>query len=173
MAITDTLNLISMDDAAQRVAEMLDATSWAKDFSWPQMLVLGRYFKPYAIQAGLLLFGEGSKGGSMGILIKGTIDIYKANKRIATLNPGRTYGEMSLIDHQPRSAKAVIKTDSQLLIIDQTMFDRLSDEHPRLALRVVLKIAYFLSQNLRKTSGELSDLLDSPPASAMPGDGIA
>lgn len=161
MAITDTLNLISMDDAAQRVAEMLDATSWAKDFSWPQMLVLGRYLKPYAIQAGLLLFDEGSKGGSMGILIKGSIDIYKANQRIATLNPGRTYGEMSLIDHQPRSAKAIVNTDSELLIIDQAMFERLSDDHPRLALRVVLKIAYFLSQNLRKTSGELSDLLES------------
>ncbi len=161
MAITDTLNLISMDDAAQQVAEMLDATSWAKDFSWPQMLVLGRYLKPYAIQAGLLLFDEGSKGGSMGILIKGSIDIYKANQRIATLNPGRTYGEMSLIDHQPRSAKAIVNTDSELLIIDQAMFERLSDDHPRLALRVVLKIAYFLSQNLRKTSGELSDLLES------------
>ncbi len=161
MAITDTLNLISMDDAAQRVAEMLDATSWAKDFSWPQMLVLGRYFKPYAIQAGLLLFDEGSKGGSMGILIKGSINIYKADQRIATLNPGRTYGEMSLIDHQPRSAKAIVNTDSELLIIDQAMFERLSDDHPRLALRVVLKIAYFLSQNLRKTSGELSDLLES------------
>ncbi len=161
MAITDTLNLISMDDATQQVAEMLDATSWAKDFSWPQMLVLGRYFKPYAIQAGLLLFDEGSKGGSMGILIKGSIDIYKANQRIATLNPGRTYGEMSLIDHQPRSAKAIVNTDSELLIIDQAMFERLSDDHPRLALRVVLKIAYFLSQNLRKTSGELSDLLES------------
>lgn len=161
MAITDTLNLISMDDAAQRVAEMLDATSWAKDFSWPQMLVLGRYFKPYAIQAGLLLFDEGSKGGSMGILIKGSINIYKADQRIAALNPGRTYGEMSLIDHQPRSAKAIVNTDSELLIIDQAMFERLSDDHPRLALRVVLKIAYFLSQNLRKTSGELSDLLES------------
>ncbi len=161
MAITDTLNLISMDDATQQVAEMLDATSWAKDFSWPQMLVLGRYFKPYAIQAGLLLFDEGSKGGSMGILIKGSINIYKADQRIATLNPGRTYGEMSLIDHQPRSAKAIANTDSELLIIDQLMFNRLSDDHPRLALRVVLKIAYFLSQNLRKTSGELSDLLES------------
>ena len=161
MAITDTLNLISMDDATQQVAEMLDATSWAKDFSWPQMLVLGRYFKPYAIQAGLLLFDEGSKGGSMGILIKGSINIYKADQRIATLNPGRTYGEMSLIDHQPRSAKAIVNTDSELLIIDQAMFERLSDDHPRLALRVVLKIAYFLSQNLRKTSGELSDLLES------------
>ena len=75
MTITDTLNLVDMDNSAQRVAEMLDMTSWAKDFSWRQMLALGRYFKPYAIQAGLQLFDEGSPGGSMGILVKGSIDI--------------------------------------------------------------------------------------------------
>lgn len=161
MTITDTLNLVDMDNSAQRVAEMLDMTSWAKDFSWQQMLALGRYFKPYAIRAGLQLFDEGSPGGSMGILVKGSIDIYKANQRIATLTPGRTYGEMSLIDHQPRSAKAVVKVDSELLVIDQAMFNKLSDDQPRLALLVVLKIAYFLSQNLRRTSGELSDLMES------------
>jgi CRP-like cAMP-binding protein len=145
----------------QNIAEMLDTTSWANDFSWPQMVLLGHYFQPYSIQAGTLLFDEGSQGGSMGIVVKGSIDIYKKQQKIATLTIGRTYGEMSLIDHQPRSAKAVAKTDSELLIITQVMFNELSEDHPRLALKVVLKIAYFLSQNLRKTSGELSDLLES------------
>lgn len=156
---TDTLNLISMEYSARKVAEMLDATSWAKEFSWPQMLLMGNYFKPYSIQAGLLLFDEGSQGDSMGIVVKGLIDIYKKNKVIATLRPGRTYGEMSLIDRQPRSAKAVARQDSELLIIDKVQFVQLSADHPRLALTIVLKIAYFLSQNLRKTSGDLSDLL--------------
>lgn len=150
-----------MTTSDQNIAEMLDATSWANDFSWPQMLLLGRYFQPCSIPAGDLLFDEGSQGGSMGIVAKGAIDIYKKDQRIATLSAGRTYGEMSLIDHQPRSATAVAKTDSTLLIITQAMFNQLSEDHPRLALKVVLKIAYFLSQNLRKTSGELSDLLQS------------
>ena len=150
-----------MTTSDQNIAEMLDATSWANDFSWPQMLLLGRYFQPCSIPAGDLLFDEGSQGGSMGIVAKGAIDIYKKDQKIATLNVGRTYGEMSLIDHQPRSAKAVAKTNSELLIITQAMFNQLSEDHPRLALKVVLKIAYFLSQNLRKTSGELSDLLQS------------
>jgi hypothetical protein len=29
---------------------------------------------------------------------------------------------------------------------------------------ILMKIAYFLSQNLRKTSGDLSDLLEQEPA---------
>ena len=152
-------NLLEMEYSARKVAEMLDATSWAKDFSWPQMLLMGGYFKPYAITAGLLLFDEGSRGDSMGIIVHGLIDIYKTDRVIATLRPGRTYGEMSLIDHQPRSAKAVARQDSRLLIIDKARFEQLSEDHPRLALKVALKIAYFLSQNLRKTSGDLTDLL--------------
>lgn len=148
-----------IESSACQVAEMLDATSWAKDFSWPQMLLMGEYFKPYAISAGSLLFDEGSRGDSMGIIVDGLIDIYKQDQIIATLRPGRTYGEMSLIDHQPRSAKAVARQDSRLLIIDKARFEQLSEDHPRLALKVALKIAYFLSQNLRKTSGDLTDLL--------------
>jgi hypothetical protein len=46
-----------------------------------------------------------------------------------------------------------------LLIIDDALFKKLSEDHPRLALLIISKIAYFLSQNLRKTSGDLSDLL--------------
>lgn len=153
------LNLSRLEHSSQKVAEMLDATSWARDFSWQQMLLMGDYFRPYSISAGLLLFDEGSPGGSMGILIKGCIEIYKKNKLIATLRPGRTYGEMSLIDRQPRSAKAVARTESELLIIDDALFKKLSEDHPRLALLIISKIAYFLSQNLRKTSGDLSDLL--------------
>jgi CRP-like cAMP-binding protein len=98
---SNTLNLTHLEHSSQKVAEMLDATSWVKDFSWQQMLLMGDYFKPYSIGAGLLVFDEGSPGGSMGILIKGRIEIYNKNKLIATLRPGRTYGEMSLIDHQP------------------------------------------------------------------------
>ncbi len=143
----DILNLTSMEYSALKAAEMLDTTSWARDFTWQQMLLMGHYFKPYSIKAGLPLFEEGM------------IDIYKKNKVIATLRPGRTYGEMSLIDHQPRSATAVAQQDSQLLIIDKAQFAQLSEDHPRLALTIALKIAYFLSQNLRKTSGDLSDLL--------------
>lgn len=159
LEIEDRSALVSLEYSASKVAEMLDTTSWAKDFSWQQMLLIGSYFQPYTIRAGLLLFDEGSYGDSMGIVISGMIDIYKRERLLATLRAGRTYGEMSLIDRQPRSARAVSKTDSELLLIDKAGFEKLSADHPRLALMVIWKIAYFLSQSLRKTSGDLSDLL--------------
>ncbi len=164
MVISDVFNLVCMGDSFTKVAEMLDTTSWARDFSWQQMLTIGRYFKPYSIQAGLMLFDESSQGDSMGIVIKGSIEIYKKEKAIATLRTGRTYGEMSLIDNQPRSAKAIAREDSELLIINRAMFEKLSEDCPKLALMILMKIAYFLSQNLRKTSGDLSDLLEQEPA---------
>ena len=52
-AAPDVFNLTPMEYSALKVAEMLDTTSWAKDFTWQQMLVIGNYFKPYAIAAGL------------------------------------------------------------------------------------------------------------------------
>jgi CRP-like cAMP-binding protein len=127
--------------SSQKVSEMLDTISWAKDFSWQQMLLMGNYFKPYSIGAGLILFDEGSPGGSMGILINKCIEIYNKNKVIETLMPGRTYGEMSLIDRQTHSAKAIAREYSELLIIDHALFARLSEDYPRLAPIIILKIS--------------------------------
>ncbi|MDT8406663.1 MAG: cyclic nucleotide-binding domain-containing protein [Methylococcales bacterium] len=154
------LHLISLECNPETVANLLDQTAWAKDFSWPQLQAMGRYFKPYGIAAGDCLFNEGDPAGTMGILVKGEIAIYKQGQVIAKLGPGRTYGEMSLLDNAPRSAQAVACQDSQLLIIDKTTFRKMAQDNTKLAFMVLWKIAFFLSQNLRNTSGLLMDVLD-------------
>lgn len=145
--------------SSEKIAELLDRTPWSRVFSWQQLLVLAQHLRPYAVASGTTLFSEGDPGGSMGILIKGSIDVFKSSQLIATLRCGRTYGEMSLIDRQPRSAEAVVHEDAELAIIDSLLFVGLMNNHPRIALNLVMTIAYFLSQSLRKTSGDFSEML--------------
>src|SRR2546426_6107473 len=47
------------------------------------------------------------------------------------INPGEFFGEMSLLDGEPRSATVKAETDLRLLVIDRTHFWRLlrSEEH--------------------------------------------
>jgi len=144
---------------ANIIAERLEHTRWVNDFSWPQIVLLGQYFKLYAADAGCLLFEEGGGGQSMGIVLNGTIDISKQGKLIEQLKTGRTYGEMSLIDSQPRSASAIARDDSEVLVMERAMLLQLAEQNPTLAFKLLWKIAAFLSQNLRKTSGHLVDFL--------------
>lgn len=100
----------------------------------------------------------------MSILIKGKVDVYKRsddreNKKVTAIRPGRTMGEMSVIDDQPHSATGIAAEDVELVMLTKSGLERLIEEDPMLAVQVVLKIASLLSMRLRQTTGALADYL--------------
>jgi CRP/FNR family transcriptional regulator, cyclic AMP receptor protein len=54
----------------------------------------------------------------------------------AQLHPDEFFGEMSLLDGEPRSATIVATTDLRLLVVDRSHFWRLLDETPDLISRL-------------------------------------
>jgi len=73
--------------------------------------------------AGDIIFNEGEEGTEAYIVTKGEVEIFRkiGNREIilATLGPGSIFGEMSLIDNQPRMASGRALSDTELLIISQ------------------------------------------------------
>jgi len=110
------------------------------------------------------VFTEGDPGTYMGFVTKGEIAVIKKTKqgklkRLAFIKKGFTFGEMALADTFPRSASIVARFPSELLILSQERLDALCEEHPKIALKIMLGINRLLSLNLRRTSGELLDFL--------------
>lgn len=141
--------LITIEKTQQSNAQMLDASHWGEDFSWEQLQIIGQYFKPYAAPDGTLIYKEGDLGTSMGIIIKGSIGIYKNDRLISTLRVGRTFGEMSVIDAQPRSATARAEEETIFLSLDKTSLLTLANRNPSLAFKIMWNISRALSQRLR------------------------
>ena len=74
-----------------------------------------------------ILFEEGTTDRNMYIIISGNILIYKGKtliKRVGTLGPSEYFGEMALIDGEPRSTSTKALTDTILAEIDQKDFSR-------------------------------------------------
>ena len=90
------------------------------------------------LTAGEVIFGEGDYGDAAYMVRKGAIEIRITVDGeeivIATLGPGEIFGEMSLIDDQPRAAAARAKTDAELLVVRGPPFkkrlDALSESDP-------------------------------------------
>ena len=82
------------------------------------------------------------------------------SKVIGSVGEGKTFGEMALIDREPRSASVVAVSDTILIVLHLTEFNDMSDSSPRLALKILHRIAKLLSHRLRQTSGVLADFLD-------------
>ena len=147
-------------------SNLIDATQWANEFSFAQVKRLAACMDVHIVSPQTILFYEGDKSTYMVLIVKGQVHVVKYDsqrtpKRIATLGPGKTIGEMSIIDGEPRSASAVSASEATLLVMTTENFHRLMDEWPRVAVILVQKIAKLMSQYLRQTSGRLIDHLSN------------
>ena len=143
-------------------SNLIEGTQWANEFSYPQVKKLAAYMDAYEIPKETLLFYEGDKNAYLVLIVKGSVHVVKFDsrrkpRRIATLGPGKTIGEMTIIDGEPRSASAVTATDATVMVMTVDHFNRLIGEWPGVAVLLVLKIAKLMSQHLRQTSGRLID----------------
>lgn len=81
------------------------------------------------------IFKDGQAGQTMFIILQGEIEITKMlgdqKTVLANLAPGSVFGEMSIIDNQPRSATAVASSDVVLLEISREMFRKRMEEVPK------------------------------------------
>jgi len=93
------------------------------------------------LKAGEVLFNAGDGGKEMFGVISGSVELRRGNDVIATLGPEETFGEMSLIDHSPRSLTAVAREDSEIAVIDERVFLFLVHETPMFALQVMRSLA--------------------------------
>jgi CRP-like cAMP-binding protein len=150
-------------DVALR-AELLEKTQWAHEFSFLEIEKLAEYLQSRAVKRGMVVFREGDRDHTLFVIAEGKVGIVKAGAKkqdlpIATIGVGHTLGEMVLIDGQPRSAGAGAVDDLVLLAISRADLDRLANEHPKLAVKLVMKVAKLLSQRLRQTTSNLADRL--------------
>jgi CRP/FNR family transcriptional regulator, cyclic AMP receptor protein len=91
--------------------------------------------------AGQTVFRDGDPGDHMFAVIEGAVDIIVRDKTVETVGPGGVFGEMALVEERPRSAAAVVKSDSRLVAIDRKRFMFLVQQNPFFALQLMTIMA--------------------------------
>jgi CRP/FNR family cyclic AMP-dependent transcriptional regulator len=93
------------------------------------------------VEAGRVLTREGTPGGEFFIIADGQATASLRKKKLATLGPGSFFGEMSLLDHGPRSATVTADTPMHLLVVDPRSFASLVDDVPSVARKIMRTLA--------------------------------
>ncbi len=107
------------------------------------------------VPAGTVVTQIGEPGDSFFIIIDGAVAVRTPVGAGSELHPGDFFGEMSLLDGEPRSATIVATTDLRLLIVDRSHFWRLLDETPDLVRRILT----ILSRRVRRLEQTLHAIL--------------
>lgn len=146
-----------------KYAQILEKTKWAEEFSWDHIRKICHYIHPVMAKKGAVIFKEGDKEETFGIIVKGSIDILKQGdqetRKVATLQGSQTFGEMALLDGEARSATGVAAEDSIIFFISKKNLLDIAEDHPKLGFQIVWKISKLLSQRLRNTTGKLVDYM--------------
>src|SRR3954471_19537747 len=91
--------------------------------------------------AGTLIVDQGQTGREAFIVLDGTVTVKRNGKKVATLGPGTVVGELSLLDHGPRTATVTCETDCTLLLITQRHFSAVLHEIPALSHKLLASLA--------------------------------
>jgi len=99
---------------------------------------------------GTVLFREGEPSGEMYVVHQGKVVISKSaggvEKVLTTLGQGQFLGEMSILNHAPRSATATCAEDCKLLVVDARTFEAMVRGNAEVALRMIQTLAARLAE---------------------------
>jgi CRP-like cAMP-binding protein len=113
-------------------------------------------------EPGDMLFREGAPGRYICFLTAGRLDVWKRSPGadpvvIATIDPGRAVGEMSIIDGLTCSATVTARDAASVLALKREDFEQILEESPRLGAEIYKGISRLLSMSLRRTTQDLAD----------------
>ena len=114
-------------------------------------LLTGNSIETLRVRAGGVIFREGEQADELFVIKSGYVRIQIGNRMVAELTADDIFGEMALIDSEPRSATAVAITDVELVPITEKQFLFLVGQTPYFALKVMRTLA----QRLRVTNKSL------------------
>ncbi|THD49513.1 MAG: cyclic nucleotide-binding domain-containing protein [Bradyrhizobium sp.] len=97
-----------------------------------------------AFKQGEVIFREGDKASELYVIKSGQVDITSGNRHLATLGDNGIFGEMALIDKEPRSATVTAATDVEIVAVDERQFLFLVSQTPFFALKVMRSLVHRL-----------------------------
>jgi CRP-like cAMP-binding protein len=142
-----------------------------QDLSAPDIEKVLSLTVPRTFPAGSVIIHEGEEGNSMFIMAAGEVEITKRlgivlddeapRERIIIrlkAEEGVCFGEMALLENEPRSATVTALTNCSLMEMGQENFLRLVRENCDMGSKILLRLAQLLSKYLRKTNQDMVKL---------------
>ena len=128
-----------------------------------EMDILVSISKQKRVKKDEIIFREGNVGDAFYLIVLGSVRISTiipgvGEEALTILGEGEYFGEMALIDDEPRSASAIANEDTLLLLIEKDNFRKLLAQETGIAYKLLWVFTKTLSARLRKTDEQLKNI---------------
>ena len=157
-----------LGDATQFAVQMHRMITYSplfENFNMAEIRLMSHFMHVYRAAAGQEIIHEGEQGDYMLLTIEGGVEVFKQDrwntpKLIASVSAGKTLGEMSMIDGEPRFASCIASEPCVFAVLSRENLARIILEQPILGAKILMELVLMLSQRLRQTSLKLVALMD-------------
>ncbi len=135
------------------LAERLKRIEIFRNVSLANLENLSRAITGQTFEDGHVLFNQGDEGNAMYLIEEGCVDIYvmdrsQRERMLRRFEAGEVVGEFSLLDGQPRSARAQANGRIRILALQREVFTMFIQSRPQ----VVLAMLQYLAGKVRYTT---------------------
>jgi CRP-like cAMP-binding protein len=127
---------IDDDDRAER----LERVPLFKTCSRRQIRAIARICETFDVPARTPLTRVGEPGEEFFLIVEGAVRVDVSAHRQLHLGAGEYFGEMSLLDGEPRSATVVAEAPVRLLVIRRRHFQKLLEDNPAIAQALLVTL---------------------------------
>lgn len=132
-------------------AHYLEGVSIFSDLSPDDLKDLASRMQPREYPTGAVIVGQEDRGDSLFAITSGRVKVvlYGDSGReiiLSILRDGEIFGEMSLLDNQPRSASVIALESTKALVLERAAFVRHLAAHPGTAIAILAEMSRRLRQ---------------------------
>jgi CRP-like cAMP-binding protein len=124
-------------ESGERLATMIGKASLFSALSQEQLKKLGKTGTERSFDAGKVIIKEGESGVGFYLVLDGKVEVRRKGKVLSTLSAGDFFGEMGLIDDQPRSADVVAVSPTTTFCLSPWSFAGAVTGNPEIALKMM------------------------------------
>ena len=151
-------NFFKNKESSDPVLQVLGQVPIFENLTPKELKDLARLTHERFYKANEPVFKKLAPSEGMYVILKGTVEIKDpdSNTTFATLGSGDFFGELALLDEEPRSAMAVATEASELIGFFRTDLLTLMKRGPELGNKILLNLSRILGERLRRTNLELT-----------------
>lgn len=147
------------------LAGFLSRSDLCASLTGTECATVASWLEPCDVDAGAIVFEEGSLGAAVYVVLEGHIRIERAMPsgpahELGLLGPGEMFGEMSLVDGAPRMASATAETSVLLARLGRDAFEARLDAGDPVATRLLRAMAGALCARQRELTWLLQEMVD-------------
>lgn len=146
-------------------AKRLKETVLFREFSEEELDKLSTVLKEAFYPKGTLIWEEGSTEQGLQIIDYGKIKVTRMTQEgnrqvLAVLKANKFFGELSILDGRAHSASMEALEDTKVFVLGKTEMDRLLEETPLTAFKIVREMTIAISEILREMNNKFIKMVD-------------